>query len=215
MFFKLYDFQPPHSISSKIDETLSESINILKNDYEKKVNDVQIQLDSFRKESREEKEASERRLETLMINKINEINDNLMEQMSKMYHSSVQSEAAVMKKIEDMDDRIKNLNENFETMTIQLEDVQEKMYDFEQNKKNNLIFYGVPGDNRESKDELKHKIANLLKLRLNIRREIPILRASRMLTGENKTETIFSQLPVALNSFRPESARLQAGFGNF
>ena len=182
-FFKLYDFQTLHLISSKIDETLSESINILKNDYEKKVNDVQIQLDSFRKESREEKEASERRLETLMINKINEINDNLMEQMSKMYHSSVQSEATVMKKIENMDDRIKNLNENFETMTIQLEDVQEKMYDFEQNKKNNLIFYGVPGDNRESKDELKHKIANLLKLRLNIRREIPILRASRMLTG--------------------------------
>ena len=181
--FNLYDFQTPHLISSKIDETLSESINILKNDYEKKVNDVQIQLDSFRKESREEKEASERRLETLMINKINEINDNLMEQMSKMYHSSVQSEATVMKKIENMDDRIKNLNENFETMTIQLEDVQEKMYDFEQNKKNNLIFYGVPGDNRESKDELKHKIANLLKLRLNIRREIPILRASRMLTG--------------------------------
>ena len=181
--FKLYDFQTPHLISSKIDETLSESINILKNDYEKKVNDVQIQLDSFRKESREEKEASERRLETLMINKINEINDNLMEQMSKMYHSSVQSEATVMKKIENMDDRIKNLNENFETMTIQLEDVQEKMYDFEQNKKNNLIFYGVPGDNRESKDDLKHKIANLLKLRLNIRREIPILRASRMLTG--------------------------------
>ena len=176
-------FNTPHLISSKIDETLSESINILKNDYEKKVNDVQIQLDSFRKESREEKEASERRLETLMINKINEINDNLMEQMSKMYHSSVQSEATVMKKIENMDDRIKNLNENFETMTIQLEDVQEKMYDFEQNKKNNLIFYGVPGDNRESKDELKHKIANLLKLRLNIRREIPILRASRMLTG--------------------------------
>lgn len=118
-----------------------------------------------------------------MINKINEVNDNLMEQMSKMYHSSVQSETNVMKKIEEMDDRIKNLNENFETMTIQLEDVQEKMYDFEQNKKNNLIFYGVPGDNRESKDDLKHKIANLLKLRLNIRREIPILRASRMLTG--------------------------------
>ena len=140
-------------------------------------------MDSFREESRDEWEASERRLENLMINKINEINDNLMEQMSKMYHSSVQSEANVMKKIEDMDDRIKNLNENFETMTIQLEDVQEKMYDFEQNKKNNLIFYGVPGDNRESKDDLKHKIANLLKLRLNIRREIPILRASRMLTG--------------------------------
>ena len=169
-------------------------------------------MDSFREESRDEREASERRLESLMINKINEINDNLMGQMSKMYHSSVQSEANVMKKIEDMDDRIKNLNENFETMTIQLEDVQEKMYDFEQNKKNNLIFYGVPGDNRESKDDLKHKIANLLKLRLNIRREIPILRASRMLTG-----SVFVRIQhnFYVHFFRPQSAWLQAGFSNF
>ena len=144
-------------------------------------------MDSFREESREEREASERRLDTLVINKINEVNDNLMEQMSKMYHSSVKSETNVLKKIEVMEESIKNLNENFESMTIQLEDVQEKMYDFEQNKKNNLIFYGVPGDNRESKDDLKHKISSLLKLRLNIRREIPILRSSRMLTGKIKT----------------------------
>ena len=88
-----------------------------------------------------------------------------------------------MKKIEDMEESIKQINENFENMTVQLEDVQEKMYDFEQNKKNNLIFYGVPGDGKETKDNLKLKIMNLLKLRLNIRREIPLLRASRMLTG--------------------------------
>ena len=170
--------------STKIDETLSESINILKNDYEKKVNDVQTQLDAFKQESKEERYNSEKNLENLMINKINEVNDNLMEQMSKIYHSSIKSETTLMKKIEDMEESIKQINENFENMTVQLEDVQEKMYDFEQNKKNNLIFYGVPGDGRESKDDLKHKICNLLKLRLNIRREIPVLRASRMLTGD-------------------------------
>ena len=106
-----------------------------------------------------------------------------MEHMTKIYHGSVNTEATLLKKIEDVEESVKNLNENFEAMTVQLEDVQEKMYDFEQNKKNNLIFYGVPGDNRESKDDLKHKISNLLKLRLNIRRDIPLVRASRMLTG--------------------------------
>ena len=28
-------------------------------------------------------------------------------------------------------------------------------YDFEQNKRNNLIFYGVPGEERESRDDLR------------------------------------------------------------
>ena len=117
-----------------------------------------------------------------------------MEHMTKIYHGSVNTEATLLKKIEDVEESVKNLNENFDAMTVQLEDVQEKMYDFEQNKKNNLIFYGVPGDNRESKDDLKHKISNLLKLRLNIRRDIPLVRASRMLTGTYiKVQKIFTQ----------------------
>ena len=28
-------------------------------------------------------------------------------------------------------------------------------YDFEQNKRNNLIFYGVPGEERENRDDLR------------------------------------------------------------
>ena len=158
----------------------------MKNDYDQKIADAQADLDNFKQVSLDTQESSERRLEDMMINKINEISSNLMEQMSKIYHSSIQSETNLMKKIEDMEQNMKNLNENFDNMTVQLEDVQEKMYDFEQNKKNNLIFYGIPGDMKESKDDLKHKIFNLLKLRLNIRREIPILRASRMLTGNSK-----------------------------
>ena len=28
-------------------------------------------------------------------------------------------------------------------------------YDFEQNKRNNLIFYGIPGEERETRDDLR------------------------------------------------------------
>ena len=168
------------SLGNKIDETLSESINILKNDYEKKVSDVQSSLIQFQRESIQE---SEQRMESLLVEKIGLVNNNLMEQMSQIYHSSASREDAILKKIGELEENIKNTNENFESLSLQLEDVQEKMYDFEQNKKNNLIFYGVPGDGKETKDNLKLKIMNLLKLRLNIRREIPLLRASRMLTG--------------------------------
>ena len=73
--------------------------------------------------------------------------------------------------------------EQINILFSRIDDIHEKLYEFETNKKNNLIFYGIPGDMKESKDDLRHKIANLLKLKLNIRREIPILRASRMLTG--------------------------------
>ena len=73
-----------------------------------------------------------------------------MEHMTKIYHGSVNTEATLLKKIEDVEESVKNLNENFEAMTVQLEDVQEKMYDFEQNKKNNLIFHGVVADHPET-----------------------------------------------------------------
>ena len=119
-------------------------------------------------------------MENLLMEKIGQLNDDL----TKIYHSSVNSEDVILKKIGEMELNMRTLNDNFEAMTTQLEDVQEKMYDFEQNKKNNLIFYGIPGDSKESKDDLKLKIMNLLKLRLNIRREIPLVRASRMLTGQ-------------------------------
>ena len=88
-----------------------------------------------------------------------------------------------MNKMVDLEENIRNINEKMESVTIQIDDVQEKMYDFEQNKRNNLIFYGVPGGDRENRDDLRVKVSNLLRLHLNMRREIPILKASRMLTG--------------------------------
>ena len=169
---------------------MSDSINILKNDYEKKVNDVQKKLDDFIDETRASRQESDRRMEEMIERKIRDLNDNLLDQMSKMHQSTMNNENVLMKKIADMENNIKQINENFENMSQHIEDVQEKMYDFEQNKKNNLIFYGVPGGARETKDDLKNKISSLLKLRLNIRREISILRASRMLTGPQVLEII-------------------------
>ena len=196
-------------LSNKIDETLSDSINILRNDYEKKVTDVQTHLVQSQCENNTYREESQQRMENLLMEKIGQVNNNLMDQMSKIYHSSVSREDEIMKKIEEMENNVKNLNENFEAMTTQLEDVQEKLYDFEQNKKNNLIFYGVPGDGRESKDDLKLKILNLLKLRLNIRREIPVVRASRMLTG--LTSSLSS---LVISQLRSESSRLSSSSGD-
>ena len=39
-----------------------------------------------------------------------------------------------------------------------VESIQEKMYDFEVNKRNNLLFYGIKEDRRETPAELYNKV---------------------------------------------------------
>ena len=58
------------------------------------------------------------------------------------------------------------------------------MYEFEQNKKNNLILYGVTARRPETSENLKNTIANLFRDHLNIRRELGIQKATRILQGE-------------------------------
>ena len=43
-------------------------------------------------------------------------------------------------------------------MITRVDDISEKMYEFEVNKKNNLLFYGVGSDNRETPDSLIQKV---------------------------------------------------------
>ena len=39
-----------------------------------------------------------------------------------------------------------------------VDDINEKMYDFEANKRNNLIFYGIPNEARETHSMLQQKV---------------------------------------------------------
>ena len=172
------------SLSNKIDEALTESINVLKNDYDNKISEVKHAVEGLRAESFSHLGETEAKLDNLIREKIDHVNGDLLEKITQIYHSSVNREDAIMNKMVALEDNIKGVNEKMESVTIQIDDIQEKMYDFEQNKRNNLIFYGVPGEDRENRDDLRIKIANLLRLHLNMRREIPISKASRMLTGK-------------------------------
>ena len=46
-------------------------------------------------------------------------------------------------------------------MVERIENIQEKMYDFEINKRNNLLFYGIKEDRRETPSELLSKVTSL------------------------------------------------------
>ena len=57
------------------------------------------------------------------------------------------------------------------------------MYEFEQNKKNNLILYGITTKHPETSESLRVRISNIFRDNLNIRRDVPVLKASRVHTG--------------------------------
>ena len=44
------------------------------------------------------------------------------------------------------------------TLFSRLDEINEKLYEFEINKKNNLIFYGIPGESRETPSVLIMKV---------------------------------------------------------
>ena len=57
--------------------------------------------------------------------------------------------------------------------------LNEKVYEFEQNKRNNLIFYGLNNESRETPEILIAKIQNIIRVTLGIRRDINLTKVSQ------------------------------------
>ena len=76
----------------------------------------------------------------------------------------------------DMQDKVMNISAVMDNM-------QDKIYEFETNKKNNLIFYGVPSEERETGERLLMKIQDIIRNNLNISRESLVSYANRMYIG--------------------------------
>ena len=91
-------------------------------------------------------------------------------------------------KDEEVESRIESLSGQLADLKHTMENVHDKMFDFESDKKNNLIFYGIPREERESGKTLILKIKNLITTRLNIRRYIALTSATRLLTGKIREE---------------------------
>ena len=48
-------------------------------------------------------------------------------------------------------------------LMTRVDEMNEKLYEFETNKKNNLIFYGIPGETRETPPVLMTKVGGTKK----------------------------------------------------
>ena len=60
--------------------------------------------------------------------------------------------------------------------------MNEKVYEFEQNKRNNLIFYGLNNEARETPEILIAKIQNIIRVTLGIRRDINLTKVRKDFT---------------------------------
>ena len=80
---------------------------------------------------------------------------------------------------------VSGLKDKMDSLDQGLAEVNEKLHEFEQNKRNNLIFYGLNNDVKETPELLMSKIQTIIKVSVGIRRDIPIPKVMRMYNGKN------------------------------
>merc|ERR1711892_432873 len=104
-----------------------------------------------------------------IIAELKENLENKISQISRTVASESSSTAGTQDQIQELLERV--------------DDINEKMYDFEVNKRNNLIFYGITGEQRETAAVLLSKVVSILRGSMAVKREISLMNASRLHTG--------------------------------
>ena len=127
-----------------------------------------------------------------LTNKMDSVENILLkekERLDKLQQISGMSMMDVERKLdekdEEVDTRIDTLTDQLDELKSCMENVHEKMYDYEASKKNNLIFYGIPKEEKETAKTLILKIKSIIQNRLNIKRYISISGACRLFSGQS------------------------------
>ena len=79
-----------------------------------------------------------------------------------------------------------------DSLSSRVTQMNEKMYDFEQNKRNNLIFYGLPSDHEETPESLALSVQRLLKEKMLLKREMIITQVHKVRNERNIREYLKS-----------------------
>ena len=109
--------------------------------------------------------------------------ERINERLEKIEEIADNGNAGTINRIKSIEADSKRLQEKFLEMSNVMENVLEKMYEFESQKKNNLIFYGIAGEDEESALSLLHKVKEIIRTQLTMKRQVVVTRVSRMFTG--------------------------------
>ena len=129
-------------ITGSVDEHSKEIAQI--NENEKTIDE---KLDSNNSAQTATLENAQSEIEKIIEEKINDLKDEFlrnMQEMSEKIDKTSSSNSGTEEQIQELIDRVEN--------------IQEKMYDFEVNKRNNLLFYGIKGSVKESQGDLYKKV---------------------------------------------------------
>ena len=97
---------------------------------------------------------------------------------------AIQQENEEMKQdINELKETMHSFKEKIEQSSTMIDNIQEKMYDYENTKKNNLIFYGIPTHKGETSSKLLITIQDIIKNQFTIARDISIESVNRVLNG--------------------------------
>ena len=149
---------------------------------------------------------------------VNNLNLNMEERIESLQGNFVNNIQNLSGQMESESSFNENTKEQINILFSRIDDIHEKLYEFETSKKNNLIFYGISGEHRETPSELMAKVRNddmdgghashiffafqitaILKTTLSLRRDIVITKAARIQTGETQvtqTQVISSAVLV-------------------
>ena len=78
-----------------------------------------------------------------------------------------------------------------DSLSSKVSQMNEKMYDFEQNKRNNLIFYGLNQEAGETPESLAINIQRLIKDKMLLRREMNITQVRRTISSQIYLLTLY------------------------
>ena len=96
-------------------------------------------------------------------------------QLSNIHGSSKEENEGTQGKLGKIEETVAGFDERIRVSKLLLEQIQEKLYNFDINKKNNLIFNGVPSLQNENNDRLLAHVRSLIRTKLRIIRFIDIL----------------------------------------
>ena len=137
---------------------------------------------------------------------VNNLSLNMEERIESLRGNFVNNIQNLSGQMESESSFNENTKEQINILFSRIDDIHEKLYEFETSKKNNLIFYGISGEHRETPSELMAKvlpgdmearhlfsafqITAILKTTLSLRRDIVITKAARIQTGETLVTTM-------------------------
>ena len=119
-----------------------------------------------------------REFEDRTAKKIKDLEDlvqYLTDKLSTIHGSSREEKEGTQGKLGRLEDTVAGFDERMRVNKRLLEQIEEKLYDFDINKKNNLIFNGVPKIQNENNDRLLASVRTIIRRKLKIIRFIDIL----------------------------------------